>query len=349
VLQRLILCIEKRLCAVMGASDYAAGEDGDSVRVKLATASHNPWSHELRSELEGVAKQDCFGVHSLVDDPEAADIILFIDPHQHLTDWTMRAFRTHPLVQRWPRKVFIYDERDLPRDALPGVYVSMPRSEFDPGRHRAVSYYHLKNNTRDVVNEAPDLLFSFQGRRAAPVRAALLDLRHPRALIEDTSALNFFSQSEEEALEQGRIRYREIMGRSKFVLCPRGAGPSSFRLFEALSCGRVPVILSDEWVPPAGIDWDACSVRVPESEAGTLARRLEELEPQWPQMSAIARRTYDEWFSPESWFHRAIDACAELKHNAACGPKTRFWTNKAVYRDGARIAKGNLLKKLKSS
>jgi hypothetical protein len=36
--------------------------------------------------------------------------------------------------------------------------------------------------------------------------------------------------------------------------CPAGIGPATYRLFEAMELGRVPVILSDEWVPRKGLD-----------------------------------------------------------------------------------------------
>ena len=52
--------------------------------------------------------------------------------------------------------------------------------------------------------------------------------------------------------EMRRERFRSVMGRSRFVLCPRGKGTSSIRLYEALAYGCVPVIISDDWVAPAG-------------------------------------------------------------------------------------------------
>ena len=38
---------------------------------------------------------------------------------------------------------------------------------------------------------------------------------------------------------------------STFVLCPRGNGPSSMRLVEAMGCGAIPVLL-DDWSAPFG-------------------------------------------------------------------------------------------------
>lgn len=312
------------------------------MKMLLATAADQPWSRELRQAVEQVALADRFGVHSLASDPEEADVILLLDVHQQPGDWRQRAVRGHPIVRRFPRKVFVYDERDQPRDSLPGLYVAMPRSTYDQRRHRAFGYYLLVNDTRSVTGHAPDLLFSFQGRSVDGVRREVLRISHPRAVVEDTSRYDFFtfSPSKHAALAGVAQRYREVMGRSKFVLCPRGAGTASLRLFETLACGRVPVILSDEWVPPEGIDWDSCSVRVPECRASAVAEVLEALEPDWPAMSRAARAVYDDWFARDVWFHRATEYCLELLDADTLGPR-RQWASGGFWHAGLRQWKGD--------
>lgn len=309
------------------------------MRVLLTTAVDHAWSRTLLEAVRTVARADRFGEHDLVTDADEADLIIIVDPHQHPGDPGLRAIRHHPLVRAFPSKVFVYDERDVPRDSLPGIYVAMPRRRFDERRQRAFGYYTLQNDTRTVVNEQPDLLFSFQGRRVGAVRASVLALSHSRAIVEDTSEHDFFATRQ--GLDAARRSYRDLMGRSKFVLCPRGAGASSLRLFETLACGRVPVVLSDAWQPPKGVDWRSCSVCVPEREAHTVAERLEALEPLWPEMSAAAKQTYEEWFAPEVWFHRAVEHCRELQEAGARGT-TRQWLSPEVWRDHARHWKGTL-------
>lgn len=44
--------------------------------------------------------------------------------------------------------------------------------------------------------------------------------------------------------------YLDIMSKSLFSLCPRGYGKTSFRIYESLMCGSVPVYIYDNaWVP----------------------------------------------------------------------------------------------------
>ena len=55
----------------------------------------------------------------------------------------------------------------------------------------------------------------------------------------------------------------ELMSRSVFTLCPAGYGRWSFRFIEALLCGSIPVLLSDDYVLPFAdkIKWgDLCVV-----------------------------------------------------------------------------------------
>lgn len=310
------------------------------MKVKLATGIDAPWSRHLLGELTELARLDRHGTHSLVSEPEEADLILFVDPHQYPSDWATGMLGRHDLVRAYPEKAFIYNERDLPRDLLPGIYVSMPRRRFNPRRHRAFSYYRLTTDTRGARGRSPDLLFSFLGRRASQVRNAVFELSHPLAIIEDTSRYDFFAGSPA-ALAPAQERYVDVLGRSKFVLCPRGAGTSSIRLFEALAAGRVPVVISDEWVPPAGIDWSTCSLRLAENEAATVGERLEAIEASWPALAETAQRTYDTWFAPDVWFHRVIELCGEVLEAGETG-FARQWTQLETWRVAARYAKAQV-------
>jgi hypothetical protein len=110
-----------------------------------------------------------------------------------------------------------------------------------------------------------------------------------------------------------RRHFAEVVYRSKFVLCPRGHGTSSIRLFETLAAGRVPVIISDDWVAPDGPDWDAISLRWPEEASfAELLARLEELEPHAAEMGARGSFEFAEWFALPVLFDRVAEALADL-------------------------------------
>ena len=73
--------------------------------------------------------------------------------------------------------------------------------------------------------------------------------------------------------------YEYILSNSRFSLCPSGAGPNSIRLFESLSCGSIPVILSDALQLPQvkTVDWSECVITVPEDEYHNLRLILKDI------------------------------------------------------------------------
>jgi len=284
------------------------------MKLFATTAMQEPGVATYLPLFRDMAGRDRFGVHSLCDDPAGADLILFLDGHQHYKDLELNAIRRHPLVTQYREKAFVYSEVDQPWCAMPGLYVAMPKPSFDIRRQRACAYLTVPNS--HVVPTPPPvesdaLLFSFMGRGGNPARDAVLRQKHPRAIVEDTSAANFFGNQTEE-IERGKRRYAEVIARSKFVLCPRGAGPSSFRIFETMAAGRVPVILSDEWVAPEGPAWDQCAVFIPENQIDHIGEILESHESRFPAMGVAARREWEAWFAPEALFHRMTEALADI-------------------------------------
>jgi hypothetical protein len=298
---------------------------------------------------------DRIGQHALTEEPRDADLILFIDFQQHPGDWWMGAFHRHPLVRAYPEKICVYDERDEPWYSAPGVYVSLSRRTARLQSQTSGCYFTLKNEGAEanLHNFHPDLLFSFMGSMSHPIRRKIVQLSHPRAVVEDTSQFNFFVSSEDEAgqkrVQHQKERYREVVLRSKFVLCPRGFGTSSYRLFETLSLGRVPVILSDDWVRQPGPDWDRCAIFVPEREVASMPRLLEAREREFPELAANARLVWDTWFAPEVRFHTLIETCQSLKAAQGQGVCRFPKLQSAALRKGLRMMRANLKNRLKKS
>lgn len=276
------------------------------MRVHLAQLG----SHRLDTpaRLLGASHVAPIGAHTLTDDPESADLILFTQCHMLGRDWRLNAIRDHPLTRRHREKVQVYDERDSPWCAFPGSYVSMPASRFMPDCQRASGYLFYAPIEAD---EEPDLLFSFMGSATHRCRSALFSISHSEAIVERVRGFTFFDPSSLD-WEARRKRFRAIVGRSHFVLCPRGGGTSSIRLYETLSAGRVPVIISDDWKPPEGADWDRFSLRWPEGRVDGLAEMLEGRIREWPEMSRAAREAYQLRFAPPAAFRKVLDDGEQL-------------------------------------
>jgi hypothetical protein len=281
-------------------------ETGRAVAVHLARVLSGRTAVDAIGDM---ASSDRVGLHRLVQDPEEADVILFVDCHLLPPHPLLPAIRDHPLRTAHPHKTVIYDERDYPTLFMPGITVSMPSHSFSPRFQAAWAYYSIEDP--GVAVQDPDLLFSFVGSASHPVRRDIYSLRHHRAVVEEVNNFTFYDVTSPH-FEERRNRFREVMRRSKFVLCPRGQGASSIRLYETLAAGRVPVIIADHWTPPVGPRWSECSLLWPEHRVAELPRVLETLEPRFEQMGLAARYEYERWFHPTVAFHHLASLAGEL-------------------------------------
>ncbi len=255
-------------------------------------------------------------VHLAVADPADADVVLFPDCHLLAKDWRLHEIAASDAGRRYPHKIVVYDERDTPWCRFPGIYVSMPRRNFARRWQVAAGYYRVEDPATRLDGEAdtiePDLLASFVGGRTHPCRGALLRLDGPRIHVEATDGFVFYDPSSVRFAERRRS-YAKMLFRSKFVLCPRGAGTSSIRLYETLAAGRVPVVISDEWVPPEGPPWDECTIRWSEDRIEELPGHLADLESRAEAMGRRARTVYEEWFAADVAFSIVLDQLDERR------------------------------------
>ncbi|HEV3272932.1 MAG TPA: exostosin family protein [Candidatus Methylacidiphilales bacterium] len=286
-------------------------------RIHLLTVhpESDPRSRGGYDSLVESARLDRMKTHSLVEDPEEADIILFTEIN---TGRLCEEVRRHPYVRRFREKCFLFSNDWGVVPFLPGIYTSLEKSWYSPSRTRPGFYLSCRMNP--LVKFEPDtprdFLYSFMGDvQTAPVRSVLAQLEHPRGFFVDASlesqAAMWGASAEEWAIFWKR--YVDVGQRSKFILCPRGLSPSSIRLFETMCMGRVPVILADEWVRPEGPQWESFSIQVPEREARSVPGLLEEKEGAALEMGLLARAEWEKYFSPGVMFHRVVNLCLEIQ------------------------------------
>lgn len=283
--------------------------------------STNDDASDLQRMHRGAAL-DRFREHGLADRPEDADLILFTDPPQP----NMADIRQHPLYRQRPSRCFVIAAGDRLLPFVPGVFSSPEKTTHSRHRSRTGAYLRVvfePEEQAEVTGGQPvepndELLFSFVGRtETAPVRARIARLRHERGLVIDASVSGQYL-----ALDD----FRRLVARSRFVLCPRGYGSSSFRLFETLKAGRVPVIVSDEWIPCTGLNWPGFSLTVREDSVHTIPALLEQADRHYAQLQEAARHAWAEWFAPNVIFHRTVEWCLDLARQQ---PASRRWDDLA--------------------
>jgi hypothetical protein len=265
--------------------------------------------------------------HGIADSPDDADIVLFTDVHYD--DWRRRSLRKDPLLLAHRDRTLVYDEADRPWLAWPGIYASMPRSRFDLRWQRAW-LYPMVEEVRFVPlrTEQPTQLVSFTGSPTHGCREPLFGLRDPRLRVTRVEGFMFYDRSSRD-FDARRAAYERVIADSHFVLCPRGHGTGSFRLQEVLAAGRVPVVISDEWVPPHNVDLSRCVIRWPERAYDGLLDHLASIgEDELRAMQADAAEVFDRYFSRATSFDRIVDLAVDiLATRPARAFPTHGWRN----------------------
>ena len=235
-------------------------------------------------------------------DPEARDLL--------------KTFRPRDL-----RRTYVFSQHDVPLPWAPGMYASLPASRARPGFTGGfyVAHHHrepggIGGDLEAARDYEPHILWSFMGTFSnAPVRRRLAEINDPDGLVRDTQYFSdvirwHWAETHRVEGREAFASYAESLGRSAFVLCPRGCGPASIRLFEALQVGRCPVIISDEWLPPPFVDWNSCTIRVPEARVQELPAILRERHDEAAQLGREARKVWERFFAPEHQLRTIIRA-----------------------------------------
>ena len=131
--------------------------------------------------------------------------------------------------------------------------------------------------------------------RPTIIRNKLLQLDHPQnCVVKKNDAwhfndrvygnhLNVINKDEDfESKESKReTEYRKLLFDSRFSLCPLGSGPNSIRIWESLSYGSIPVIISDDvWFPKIkNVNYNEFMVFIKEKDVARIPEILQTINP----------------------------------------------------------------------
>jgi hypothetical protein len=284
--------------------------------ISLDDATIPRWMQGAYDILTESARLDAFATHRLVTAPENADLVIFTELGSH--GIFAEYVRHHPYVKRFREKCFLFDPCDDALPFLPGVYASLRKKYYDPARTRTGYYLRIDENPYVGFHPAKDsypYIATFIGSiENHPVRARLAKLPAQQFLVEDTSsfALNMLYGGEKEERHRFWSHYAQVIASAPFALCPRGRGPGSVRLFEVMQMGRVPVIIADDWVYPSRVDWQSCSITVPEAHVDRIPEILDCYRDSAASMGLRARQEWEKYYAPSVRFHWLVEDCLEM-------------------------------------
>jgi len=136
-------------------------------------------------------------------------------------------------------------------------------------------------------------LCSFTGSLTHPIRSKMYN-----EFIDKSDCEIFVKQWNASVKENEYESYLSSALKSKFLLCPRGYGLNSFRLYEAFQLGCVPVIISDNMFLPweDELDWSEFSVLANNCEK--LHFNLENIsDSSYNTMLEVGQRLFEDYFS----------------------------------------------------
>lgn len=246
------------------------------------------------AEIEGVlSAARCSTQCTITDTAAGADYIIGFGQSK-ITDPQTRYLPCAP-------NLFTWDTSDLPDGLRPGFYCSLPGSLYRSSLHRSFCY-NLKWN--EMVRAFPlsdaDRLGSFVGGISSGIRGRMLRLSddYTRHNIEIRNSTGPWAAMFDRSGLDVKAGFAESLRRAKFILCPRGNGVGSIRLFETMEAQRVPVIISDNYVLPEGIDWSKCSLRVKEKDIARIPEILRQNEARFDALAQAARQEWELHFDP---------------------------------------------------
>ncbi len=259
-----------------------------------------------------------------VNTPEEADLVILFEKWGPKFWAYLTVLNKCPLYTQNKKKIVTINCDCLVVGFLPGCYVSLTSASFNRRNHRNIPYPMEYTNAVPAMNpgnhktvaisplsyddEHEDVcrkyLFSYRGSTwSHPLRKRMVEIlgECKRGLIVPMN--DGFGNHGEDA----RVDYVNEIKQSKFVLCPRGTGPSSFRLFEAMELSRCPVIISDDWLRIPGIPWDECAIFVKERDVAQIPKILAERESDAEHLGLRAREIWEANFAPEPRARRILD------------------------------------------
>jgi hypothetical protein len=219
---------------------------------------------------------------------------------------------------------FVWNWGDGPVGRDCGFYCSLGIRQFDKHRHRIINYPIEYNECIELfsVDEAK-IDFGFVGGVTSGVRQRLLE--QSVSLGRDHNSVFRFSGADwslhydaDKTGGESRNSYAQFLRTTKFILCPRGHGLGSIRLFETMKAGRVPIIISDGYVLPFGPDWAACSIIIEEGRIESIPSVVHAHLPHWEKMASAARSEWELYFSSKSLINKLavnLESLSQSRHN----------------------------------
>tara|TARA_B100002052_G_C15733449_1_gene529790 strand:+ start:52 stop:933 length:882 start_codon:yes stop_codon:yes gene_type:complete len=137
----------------------------------------------------------------------------------------------------------------------------------------------------------------YLGRNNHQIREELLKMYQH---FDGYKLINFLGTS---ASKKDNKMFRKLTSQSIFTLCPRGYGPTSFRLYESINLGSIPIYISDDFLLPYQdkIEWDKLALLIKHDDIDSIHEKVEKIlnSNKHIEMLNYGRECNDKYFNME--------------------------------------------------
>lgn len=206
---------------------------------------------------------------------------------------------------------------EAPKHKLPDdtICFSASQSKYNPYLKNLVQIPVACSKLPFIPQNKKDIFCSFVGSYTHDVRIVLQNL------YSHLSDYYFSQQAWNPSIGNDRLsHFIDITSRSKFTLCPRGYGNTSFRMYEAMQLGSVPVYVSDDHNLPWSdeLNWNDFCVIVNFDNLQNIDTILKSIsEERYCKMLENISDIYENYFTLEGMYTNIIKRISNEKNTAS--------------------------------
>jgi hypothetical protein len=208
------------------------------------------------------------------------------------------------------KKYFTVSQHDdAPLDDLPSKTL-----KFSAGGNQknCIPIPLICSSLENIKETKKDIFCSFVGSITHPVRLSMLHYlkANPNYVL---LPKNWSSNVENEKQDL----FLNVTSRSKFTLCPRGYGSTSFRLYESMQLGSIPVYIyyDTPYVPFADeLDWNKLSVLIHANDIINIDNILNSITVErYNEMLSYIKEIYPKYFTLEGMCDKILKTIQNIK------------------------------------
>jgi hypothetical protein len=221
-------------------------------------------------------------------------------------------------IPQWTQDLAAQRDKSWPCTIKKAVKPKISFCGFSPPLSSDLDTTNHSQQIRHWLEQIPLVNNYFKPRFSFRVRAIQQLLNDQNVvcdfIIRDQFAFDQWGKLDLSTTSLNRIQFIENMYHSPYALCARGGANCSLRLYEALSCGRIPIIVDTDCVFPFEdvVCWSDYAIIVPQEKIrsiGSIIRKshCEMLDSQFEARQIMCRQLWDEWVCPQGFYSKFVN------------------------------------------